>query len=98
MQELRFAWDPRKAATNLRKHRVSFEEAETAFLDEHALLTEDPDVAREEERFLLLGMSGTLRLLVVCHCVREGGDLIRIINARRADKEEEGQYMERLRR
>jgi uncharacterized protein len=98
MPEVRFDWDPRKAAANLRKHRVSFEEAQTAFLDEDALIIEDPDHSEGEERFLLLGVSGGLRILFVWHCVREGGSLIRIISARRADRCEQEQYRERLRR
>jgi uncharacterized DUF497 family protein len=98
MAELRFEWDPRKAAANLRKHGVSFEEAETVFLDEEALVIEDPDPGDREDRFILLGMSAALRLLFVCHCLREGGSLIRIISARRANKHEQQQYGERLRR
>jgi uncharacterized protein len=96
--ELRFFWDPRKAQANLRKHGISFEEAETVFLDEHALLIDDPDPTRSEERFLLLGQSAAARVLVVCHCVRDRGNTMRIINARRADKQEQGQYWERLKR
>ncbi len=98
MAELRFDWDPRKAAENLRRHRVSFEEAQTAFLDEEALVIEDPDHSEVEDRFILLGMSGGLRVLFVCHCVREAGSLIRIISARRANRHEQEQYRERLRR
>ena len=71
----------RKAQANLRKHGVSFEEAETVFLDEHALLIDDPDPSRGEERFLLLGLSAVARVLVVCHCLRDRGDTMRIINA-----------------
>ena len=98
MTELRFDWDPRKAAANLLKHRVSFEEAQTAFLDEDALVIEDPDHSEAEDRFILLGVSGSLRVLFVCHCVRKGGSLIRIISARRAIRHEQEQYQERLRR
>ena len=98
MPEVRFDWDPRKAAANLRKHRVSFEEAETAFLDEEALVIDDPDHSEAEDRFILMGVSGGLRILFVCHCVRESGSLIRIISARRADRYEQEQYRERLRR
>ncbi len=98
MPDLRFEWDERKAATNLRKHRVSFEEAQTAFLDEEALVIEDPDHSATEDRFILLGVSAALRVLFVCHCVREGGSLIRIISARRARRQEQQQYRERLRR
>jgi uncharacterized DUF497 family protein len=95
---LRFDWDPGKAAANQQKHRVSFEEAQTAFLDEEALVMEDPDHSESEHRFILLGLSAALRVLFVCHCVREGGSLIRIISARRAIRHEREQYRERLRR
>jgi hypothetical protein len=98
MPEVRFDWDPRKAAANLRKHRVSFEESQTAFLDEEALVIDDPDHSEAEDRFILLGVSGGLRILFVCHCVRESGSLIRIVSARRADRYEQEQYRERLRR
>ena len=77
---------------------MSFEEAQTAFLDEEALVIEDPDHSEAEDRFILLGGSGGLRVLFVCHCVREGGLLIRLISARRADRHEQEQYRERLRR
>jgi uncharacterized DUF497 family protein len=77
---------------------VSFEEAETAFLDEEALVIPDPDHSQAEDRFILLGMSARVRVLFVCHCVREGGSLIRIISARRAIRHEQEQYWERLRR
>jgi uncharacterized DUF497 family protein len=98
MAELRFDWDHRKAKANRQKHRVSFEEAQTAFLDEDALVIEDPDHSDVEDRFILLGLSAALRVLFVCHCVRESGSLIRIISARRANREEQEQYRERLRR
>src|SRR5512136_2004799 len=98
MRELRFEWDDRKDAANQRKHGVSFAEAETAFLDEDALIIEDPDHSEAEDRFILLGVSAGLRVLFVCHCVRESGSLIRIISARRAKRHEQEQYRERLRR
>jgi len=98
MRELRFDWDHRKAAANLRKHGVSFAEAETAFFDEDALIIADPDHSEVEDRFILLGVSAGLRVLFVCHCVRESGSLIRIISARRANRQEQEQYRERLRR
>jgi uncharacterized protein len=97
MAELRFDWDPRKAAENLRKHRVSFEEAQTAFLDEEALVIEDPDHSETEDRFIPLGVSAGLRVLFVCHCVRESGSLVRIISARRASRHEQELYRARLR-
>jgi len=92
MTDLRFEWDPRKAASNLEKHRVSFEEATSAFLDEDALVIPDPDHSSAEDRFILLGLSARMRALVVCHCLREGGDLIRLISARKADRSEQAQY------
>jgi uncharacterized DUF497 family protein len=98
MTDLRFSWDSRKAQANLRRHRVSFEEAETAFLDEEALVLDDPDHSDVEDRFILLGLSATARVLFVCHCLRENGSVIRIISARRASRREQDQYRERLRR
>ena len=98
MADLRFEWDPRKAATNRRQHRVSFEEAQTVFFDDHALLLDDPDESKDEERFVLVGLSAAPRVLTVCHCVRERGAVVRIISARKADKHEAAQYWARLRR
>ena len=98
MAELRFSWDPQKTQSNERKHGVSFEKAQTAFFDEHGLMLEDPDPDDPEERFVLIGLSSAMRLLLVCHCLRAGGELIRIISARRASKPEGKQYWERLRR
>ena len=98
MQELRFEWDTGKAAANLKKHKVSFDEAQTAFLDEEALVIEDPDHSEAEDRFILLGLSAALRVLFVCHCVRESGSVIRIISARKANRSEQDQYSERLRK
>ena len=92
MAGLRFEWDPRKNRANRHKHGVSFEEAETVFLDDHALLIDDPDHSDDEDRFVLLGLSSTLRALVVCHCYRHGGDVIRIISARKADPSERALY------
>lgn len=98
MAELRFTWDSKKASQNVEKHGVTFEEAQTVFYDEHALHLDDPDDTIAEERFLMLGLSGILRVLAVCHCVRASGDEIRIISARKAVKAEQKQYWERLRR
>lgn len=85
---IRFEWDPLKAAANLKKHGVSFEEARSVFFDEFAVQFFDDEHSATEERFLLLGMSGGARLLLVCHCEREAGDIIRIISARKATKRE----------
>jgi uncharacterized DUF497 family protein len=92
MNGLRFVWDAGKNLANRRKHGVSFEEAQTAFHDENAMVYFDPDHSEEEDRFILLGMSLQLRVLVVCHCYREGESVIRIISARKADKREQGGY------
>jgi uncharacterized protein len=94
---LRFEWDERKNTANRRKHGVSFEEAQTTFADEHGLLIDDPEHSDAEDRFVLLGMSSALRVLIVCHCYRSGGDVIRIISARRADRQEQADYSERWR-
>jgi hypothetical protein len=88
---MRFEWDPVKAASNARKHRVTFEMARTVFYDDFAVQFFDEEHASVEDRFLLLGMSSDARLLLVCHCEREGGDVIRIISARKAT-DREAQY------
>jgi hypothetical protein len=89
---IEFAWDQRKARSNLAKHGVSFEEAQTVFLDENARLINDPDHSGEEERFVLLGYSFQARCLIVSHCYRESSSLIRLISARRATTHEEELY------
>jgi len=89
---LRFEWDPRKAAANLRKHGVSFEDAQSVFADERARLIDDPDHSADEDRFLLLGLSSSMRVLVVAHCYREAEGAIRIISARKATREEQRSY------
>jgi uncharacterized DUF497 family protein len=95
VQELRFEWDEKKARSNVRRHGVSFEEARTVFLDEDALQIPDVDHSDEEDRFVMLGLSSRLRILVVCHCYRGDDAIIRIISARKADREERRQYEER---
>ena len=92
MTDIEFEWDERKSRENKRKHKVSFEEAQTVFLDENAIRFFDPDHSQDEDRFLMLGMSFTLRVLVVCHCYREDDSVIRIISARKADKREQSDY------
>ncbi len=89
---LSFTWDRRKDLMNTRKHGVSFEEAASVFLDEHARFIEDPD-HHEEERFILMGMSTEGRILLVCHCERHN-DVIRIISARKASPQERNSYEE----
>ena len=83
---MRFEWDAEKASINQKKHGVTFEEAQTVFGDYDALRIFDPDHSEDEDRFILLGMSAVLRILVVCHCYRENDEKIRIISARKATK------------
>jgi len=85
-----FEWDPRKAASNERKHSVSFDEAMTVFADWDSITIPDPDHSEGEERFLVIGLSVRGRLLVVSHVER--GDNVRIISARRADSRERRKY------
>ena len=87
-----FDWDPLKAAANLRKHRVSFEEAKSVFYDEFAVQFFDEDHSTDEERFILLGMSAGAKLLLVCHCEREQEAVVRNISARKATKRESAFY------
>ena len=94
MNDLEFEWDERKNQENIRKHGISFEEAETVFSDEHGLLIEDSDHSAVEDRVVLLGLSADLHTLVVCHCYRRGC-VIRIISARRATRREREQYNRR---
>ncbi|MFH0880441.1 MAG: BrnT family toxin [Lentisphaerota bacterium] len=92
MTYMRFAWDEAKAEENNGKHGVSFEEASTVFADENARLKHDPDHSQTEDRFLLLGFSAKLRMLIVCHAYRENDEVIRIISARKATPSERRQY------
>jgi hypothetical protein len=87
-----FEWDPPKAKANLKKHGISFEEAKSVFHDEFAIQFYDDEHSSIEDRFLMLGMSSSSRVLVVCHCAREAGDVIRIFSARRATKRESTFY------
>lgn len=89
---IKFEWHPSKAAANLKKHQVSFEEAQTVFYDDFAVQFFDDEHSHEEDRFLLLGMSVHSKLLLVCHCERQGGEVIRIISARKATKRESAFY------
>ena len=92
MDEMQFKWDQKKSKSNAKKHGVSFEEAQTTFYDEKAIVFSDPDHSDEADRFILLGTNHKLNTLVVCHCYREKETIIRIISARTADKEEEQFY------
>jgi len=92
MKPLRFNWDKSKSTTNQKKHGISFEEAQTVFFDENAIEFFDPDHSKSEDRFLLVGLSSSLRTLVVSHCYRKRDSLIRIISARKATKKEQKVY------
>jgi uncharacterized DUF497 family protein len=92
---MKCTWDREKATANQRKHGIAFEEAQTVFEDGNALRIYDPDHSEDEDRFLLLGLSSVLRMLVVCHCYREVDEQIRIISARKATKTESATYKKR---
>jgi len=93
MESISFEWDERKSKSNLTKHNISFDEAQTVFFDSHARMIFDPDHFSSEDRFILLGMSALLRVLIVCHCFRENdGKVIRIISARKSNRKEQKQY------
>jgi len=92
MKDIKFEWDETKNAANIKKHGVSFEEAQTVFLDENAIRYFDPDHSQDEDRFIMLGMSFRLRVLVVCHCYRLSESVIRLISARKANKKESKDY------
>lgn len=89
---MNFDWDTAKARANLKKHQVSFEEARTVFFDDFAVQFFDDEYSHDEECFIMLGMSARARLLVVCHCERLSGSVIRIISARKATRGEAAFY------
>lgn len=94
MSGLDFEWNSKKASTNLSKHGISFDEAKTVFYDEFARIIADPEHSQEEDRFVILGLSSTLKILVVCHCYRHNDKTIRLISARKATRKESRQYKE----
>ncbi len=96
MNNLRFEWDENKNLANQRKHKVSFDEAKTVFYDENARLISDPDHSENEERFIIMGLSGSLRMLVVVHCYRANDEVIRIISARKATRTEQKYHNRRI--
>lgn len=96
MDIINFEWDENKNTINKKKHGISFEEAKTVFYDDNALMISDTEHSEQEDRFLLLGASFNANLLVVCHCYRESDTVVRIISARKANKNEAQQYFEKL--
>lgn len=89
---IEFEWSPTKAQANLKKHRVSFEEAKSVFYDEYARQFFDDEHSESEERFIMLGLSDRSRVLIVCHCERLQGQVIRLISARKATSRERKYY------
>ena len=89
---IKFEWDTAKATSNRKKHGISFEEAQSVFYDEFAVQFFNEDTSGSENRFLMLGFSDEARLLIVCHCERDQGNIIRIISARKATKNESNHY------
>jgi len=89
---MRFEWDPAKAAANAKKHKLTFEAAKTIFYEDFAVQFFDEEHSSDEDRFFLLGMSSDAKLLLVCHCERENGDVIRIVSARKATETESQHY------
>lgn len=94
MCKVKFDWDNQKAWNNRQSHGISFEEAQTAFYDENARFSYDPNHSQDEDRYILLGLSSSFRLLVVCHVYRQSDELIRIVSARKATKREQKQYQD----
>jgi len=92
MDDLSFEWDEKKNRLNQKKYKVTFEEAKTVFHDSNARLIPDPDHSLREDRFIIMGLSATLRMLVVVHCYRKNNEVIRIISARKATKNEQKKY------
>lgn len=92
MKEVSFVWDENKSKINQKKHGISFEEAKSAFWDPNARIIHDPDHSSLEDRFILLGMSQKMNVLVVCHCYKEKDEIIRIISARKATNTESTNY------
>jgi uncharacterized DUF497 family protein len=91
-----FEWDENKNQINRQKHGIDFNEASSVFFDENAILFDDPEHSEYEERFMLLGMSETANVCIVCHCYRESDTVIRIISARKATKKEVDRYVRRI--
>ena len=94
MEEIRFEWDENKNSINIKKHKLSFEEASTVFYDENAIVFDDPEHSQDEDRFLIIGVSTSRKILIVSHCYRDSDNIIRLISARKAEKSEQQTYIE----
>ena len=93
MNQISFSWNERKNKANQKNHGISFEEAQSVFFDERAIEFYDFEHSQSEERFLMLGLSAKVRILLVCYCLREKNNVIRIISARKATKKEQKSYI-----
>ena len=93
MEKIKFEWDENKNRINKKKHGLSFETAQEVFYDKSAILFDDPDHSYEEERFLIIGMIRSLKICIVSYCYRESGNVIRLISAREATKQEKNYYL-----
>ena len=96
MKTISFEWDKYKEKQNIKKHGITFREAITVFEDDAAILFDDPEHSENEQRFLLLGMSKSTKICIVCHCLRAEDTVIRIISARTATKKEKEIYVRRI--
>lgn len=96
METIKFEWDENKNRINQKKHGISFEEAASVFYDEFAILFDDPDHSKEEERFLIIGSIRQEKICIVSHCYRENKQTIRLISARQATRKEREIYLENL--
>lgn len=96
MDTIQFEWDNNKNKINIKKHKITFEEAASVFYDERAILFDDPEHSNEEERFLIIGTSYSSKICIVSHCYRSNDEIIRIISARKATKSEQHFYEENL--
>ena len=94
METIKFEWDENKNEINKRKHGLSFEEAKEVFEDENAILFDDPDHSMDEDRFLIIGSVKSSKICIVSHCYRDNDNVIRLISARAATKNEQRVYEE----
>ena len=94
IDDKRFDWDISKNTININKHGISFKEAASVFSDENAIYFDDESHSDHEERFIVIGKSKKLNILMVCHCYRNGDTVIRLISARKANEYETSQYKE----
>ena len=98
MEAIKFEWNQKKNEDNIRKHKISFGEAKTVFWDEKAAIAHDPDHSENEDRYIIIGFSANGQLLLICFCERDGGNIIRIISARKLTRREMKQFNERWKR